>query len=107
MAAVIVPALLMPPNTAALLVTKMPLPEVPEVMLPALTMAPPTVALVMVMPVRVGAVAPVAVMRPPVELLVTLPVTVRLLLTTMQVAGPVLVIVACDPGPLNVSQPAA
>ena len=85
----------------------MPLPKVPEVILPALTMAPPTVALVMVMPVRVGAVAPVAVMTP-VELLVTLQHgRAGLLLTTMQVAGPLLVIAACDPGPLKVSQPAA
>ena len=58
-------------------------------MVPALTMAPPTEALLMVMPVRVGAVAPVAVMVP-VPVLVTLPVTVMPLMLMQLMAAELL-----------------
>jgi hypothetical protein len=59
------------------LVTKIPWPEVDVVVMwPALTTAPPTEALLIVMPVCVGALVPVAV-SVPVLVLVTLPVTVE------------------------------
>jgi hypothetical protein len=59
----------------ALLVMRMPFPDVPEVIRPALTTAPPIELLLMVMPVRVGAALPVPVITP-VEVLVTSLVTV-------------------------------
>src|ERR1700689_2952026 len=75
--AVIWPELLMPPDTVALLVTTMPSPDVGAVIWPALMMAPPTDALLMVMPVRVGVAKPVGVMMPVLggPVLITLPVT--------------------------------
>ena len=71
-AAEMVPELMMPPETMALFVTKMPLPLF-AVMCPALLILPPTEALlVTVMPVAAGAVAPLVVIVP-VPLLTTLP----------------------------------
>ena len=74
--ALIVPELVMPPETAALLVTRIPLlfDVACVVIWPALIIAPPIVLLLMVMPVRVGAVAPIAVMMP-LLLLMTSPAT--------------------------------
>ena len=58
-------------------------------MWPALMMAPPTEALLMVMPVRVGWLAPVAV-SVPVLVLVTLPVTVMPLILMQLMAAELL-----------------
>jgi hypothetical protein len=84
----------MPPKTAALLSTRMPFAETPSfaVMLPLLITAPPTEALLMVMPVRVGAVVPVAVMTPVLggPVLVTLPVTVMPLMLMQLMAAELL-----------------
>ena len=87
--AVIVPLLLMPPDTMASLVTKMPFPSVDAVMCPALMTAPPTEALLMVMPVRLGWLTPAAV-SVPVMVLVTSPVTVMPLMLMQLTAAELL-----------------
>ena len=88
-AAEIVPEFEMPPETAALFSTRIPLPDGSAVIEPRLTTAPLIVLLVTVMPVLVGAAAPVAVMEPPAALVI-LPVK-EVPVASMQLRAPLFV----------------
>jgi hypothetical protein len=101
----IVPVLTIPFETLAFkLLTKIPTPEFGAVMCPEFVIVPPTVLLLTLMPVRLGALAPVAVMVPVFEMF---PVMLALLSIAIQFAVVALVIEGAVPPVWVILQPAA